>query len=241
MFSELVVAYLFLGGTGAGVCAVMAVLGLLSDGDEVRRSSALRFRDGRGCLYGSFFGTSLIGAAAVLGLAALCLVADVGRPDRVLVLATSAPTSYLVIGAWAVALCFALAFGAALLWRGLLPATLSVLRIASGLLLVVAVVVFPTRGYFFRIWPRCPCGTADGCLSSLCSRVFRVALRCVLRSRCWEEPRTPSGACCACFCALTVCSSCSRARCWRCGCCRYGPLCRPTARSRPPTKRRRPR
>lgn len=146
MFSELVVAYLFLGGTGAGVCAVMAVLGLLSDGDEVRRSSALRFRDGRGCLYGSFFGTSLIGAAAVLGLAALCLVADVGRPDRVLVLATSAPTSYLVIGAWAVALCFALAFGAALLWRGLLPATLSVLRIASGLLLVVAVVVMAYTG-----------------------------------------------------------------------------------------------
>lgn len=146
MFSELVVAYLFLGGTGAGVCAVMAVLGLLSDGDEVRRSCALRFRDGCGCLYGSFFGTSLIGAAAVLGLAALCLVADVGRPDRLLVLATSAPTSYLVVGAWAVAFCFVLALVAALLWRGLLPATLTALRIVSGLLLAVAVVVMAYTG-----------------------------------------------------------------------------------------------
>lgn len=146
MFSELVVAYLFLGGTGAGACAVMATLGLLADRDEVRRYVAARFRDGCGRLYGRFFGMSLIGAGAVLGLAALCLVADVGRPDRLLVLATSAPTSYLVVGAWAVAFCFVLALGSALLWRGLLPATLTALRIVNGLLLTVAVVVMAYTG-----------------------------------------------------------------------------------------------
>lgn len=146
MFSELVVAYLFLGGTGAGACSVVAVLALLVDGDDVRQCAASRFRDGRGRLYGRFFGTPLIGAAAVLGLAALCLVADVGRPDRLLVLATSAPTSYLVVGAWAVALCFVLALVSALLWRGLLPATLTVLRIVNGLFLVVAVVVMAYTG-----------------------------------------------------------------------------------------------
>lgn len=146
MFSELVVAYLFLGGSGAGACAVLAALGLLADRDEVRCCAAVRFRDGRGRLYGSFFGAPLIGASAVLGLAALCLMADVGRPDRLLILATSAPTSYLVVGAWAVALCFALAAGASLLWRGFLPATLTALRIVSGLLLIVAVVVMAYTG-----------------------------------------------------------------------------------------------
>ena len=70
MFSELVVAYLFLGGAGAGACAVLAILGLLADGDDVRRCATLRFRDGRGRFYGGFFGGTLVGAAAVLGLGA---------------------------------------------------------------------------------------------------------------------------------------------------------------------------
>ena len=46
MFGELIVAYLFLGGTGAGACAVAAVLGLLADGADVRQGLAARFRDG---------------------------------------------------------------------------------------------------------------------------------------------------------------------------------------------------
>jgi polysulfide reductase chain C len=146
VFSELVVAYLFLGGAGAGACAVLAILGLLADGDDVRRCATLRFRDGRGRFYGGFFGGTLVGAAAVLGLAALCLAADVGRPDRLLVLATSALTSYLVVGAWAVALCFVLALGAALLWYGIVPVSLVGLRVVDGLLLVVAIVVMAYTG-----------------------------------------------------------------------------------------------
>ena len=35
MFGELVVGYLFLGGTGAGGCLVCAVLGILSDRDAL--------------------------------------------------------------------------------------------------------------------------------------------------------------------------------------------------------------
>ena len=46
MFGELIVAYLFLGGTGAGACAVLAALGLLADRDDVARGMRERFRDG---------------------------------------------------------------------------------------------------------------------------------------------------------------------------------------------------
>ena len=42
MFGELIVAYLFLGGTGAGACAVAAVLGLLADGADVCQGLAAR-------------------------------------------------------------------------------------------------------------------------------------------------------------------------------------------------------
>ena len=87
MFSELVVAYLFLGGTGAGACAVMAVAGLLVDGDQLRLCAASRFLDERGRAYGHFFGTGLTAGVAVLVLGMICLTADVGRPDRLVLLA----------------------------------------------------------------------------------------------------------------------------------------------------------
>lgn len=144
MFSELVVAYLFLGGTGAGACAVMAVAGLLVDGDQLRLCAASRFLDERGQAFGRFFGTGLAAGVAALVLGMICLTADVGRPDRLVLLAVSEPANYLVLGAWSLAACFGLGVLAALAWRGVLPVRSAALR---GLSALLAAVSFVTMAY----------------------------------------------------------------------------------------------
>ena len=146
MFSELVVAYLFLGGTGAGACAVMAVAGLLVDGNQLRLCAASRFLDEHGQAFGRFFGTGLAAGVAALALGMICLTADVGRPDRLMLLAVSEPTSYLVLGAWSLAACFGLGVLAALAWRGVLPASVVALRGLSALLVAVSFVTMTYTG-----------------------------------------------------------------------------------------------
>lgn len=134
MFGELIAAYLFLGGTGGGACVVMGVLGLLADGADVRRGLSARFRDGRGRLYARFFGAALVAALVSLGLGVACLMADVGRPDRVALLLASPPSTYLTFGAWALLVCGLLALAALLVWRGVIPARPWALRVLHGLL-----------------------------------------------------------------------------------------------------------
>lgn len=146
MFGDLIAAYLFLGGTGGGACVVVGVLGLLVDGDDARRAARTRFRDGRGRLYGRLFGASLVAALGALGLGTLCLLADVGRPDRVHLLISSSPSTYLVIGAWALIACSAFALGALLVWRGVLAVGPRPLRLLHGLLTLAGVVTVVYTG-----------------------------------------------------------------------------------------------
>lgn len=170
MFSELVVAYLFLGGTGGGACAVCAVLGLLADGEDVRRGLAMRFREGDGwdecgcggrggcggraglgdarrpAVYRRLFVPALAAALVVLALGMVCLAADLGRFDRVLLLAVSTPSNFLVLGFWALALCSALALAVLLVWQGVFSVRLGLLRALNGLLLAVALVTVAYTG-----------------------------------------------------------------------------------------------
>ncbi len=141
MFSALVVAYLFLGGAGAGACAVAAVLGLLADGADVRRSLAARFRDGGNGASGAYrwlFVPLWATALTVLVLGAVCLAADVGRIDRVLLLAVSAPTNYLVVGFWALVACAVLGTATLLVWQGAVPGSYRLLLVLNAASLVAA-------------------------------------------------------------------------------------------------------
>lgn len=142
MFSELVVAYLFLGGSGAGACAVTAVLGLLADGGDVRLGLAARFRggDSRSGAYRRLFVPLWAVALVVLVLGAVCLAADVGRIDRVLLLAVSAPTNYLVVGFWALVICLALGATALLVWQGAVRGSYRLLMALNGASVVAACV-----------------------------------------------------------------------------------------------------
>ena len=54
-----------------------------------------------------------------LALGMVCLLADVGRADRLLLLLTSPALSHVAVGAWSLAVCAVLAVLAALAWDGL--------------------------------------------------------------------------------------------------------------------------
>lgn len=156
MFGELVAAYLFLGGTGGGACAVAGVLGMLADRDDVRRGLRARFRDERGRVYARFFGFALAAALGALLVGAVCLLADMGRVDRVLLLMTSWPLNYLVVGAWSLLVCGTLAAAALLVWCGMVPARLGVLRALHGALAVTAVVTVLYTGLLLSDMPSVP-------------------------------------------------------------------------------------
>ena len=130
MLGPLIVCYLFLGGTGAGACLVLAALGLLAPGELV----AVRGAGGDGAgrrpagahavlrppaAYRRLLAPGYRAALVALALGMVCLLADVGRADRLLLLLTSPALSHVAVGAWSLAVCAVLAVLAALAWDGL--------------------------------------------------------------------------------------------------------------------------
>lgn len=141
MFSELVVAYLFLGGAGAGACVVLGLLECANIGRygaltaRSRRagnarscgqgrslsagpSPAVAPRDPRPwhCRASASFAVphelmsrAWPAALVLLGAGALCLAADLGRPERVLALYLAPHFSVMTVGAWALLIAMVLA------------------------------------------------------------------------------------------------------------------------------------
>lgn len=112
MFNMLTTCYLFLGGTGAGALAVLSGL-------ECAR--ALRWR--ALVLPEEFFTRSWPVCTVVLAVGILCLLADLGRPDRLLHLFASPAPSALVAGSFALvaALACAAAFSVLALFDNMRP------------------------------------------------------------------------------------------------------------------------
>lgn len=106
VFGILTIAYLFLGGAGAGAVAIACAFdlacvktpfGLVCQASFEESSSAER-----AC------GRATIGGAIALVMGALCLMFDLGRIDRVDALFVDSSFSYLSVGAWALAALIAL-------------------------------------------------------------------------------------------------------------------------------------
>lgn len=102
MFGELVVAYLFLAGTGAGGTAVAALADLVFVREPFGLHAARAFDEKRPAerLVALVFAAS----ALALALGAACLALDLGRLDRVLALFASPAPTLMTIGAWSLAL-----------------------------------------------------------------------------------------------------------------------------------------
>lgn len=109
MFNVLTTCYLFLGGSGAGALVALCFLELLksfqfsgafaggkTSSRWVRMGNTLAFPD-------EFFARCWPVCLAALAFAALCLLVDLGRPDRVLDLITSPTVSPIAVGTFALA------------------------------------------------------------------------------------------------------------------------------------------
>lgn len=92
-FSMLVTCYLFCGGAGAGAVAVLCVLECISRSPRFALSS----------LPDELFARAWVFASVLLGVGVLCLIADLGRPDRLLDLLTNPVLTPVSVGAWALA------------------------------------------------------------------------------------------------------------------------------------------
>lgn len=105
MFGPLVIAYLFLGGTGAGTCVVASATGLLVP--------AARLTDGRSAglvvpgEYRCLLVPALAFATGAVAVGMLCLLADLGNPSAALDVLTVGLASWANVGVVALIACLA--------------------------------------------------------------------------------------------------------------------------------------
>lgn len=109
VLSDLVVAYLFFGGAGAGACFIASLLALRSPRGAVRNVEFAPY-------YGRFYVATYSCATACLLVGAVCLSLDLGRFDALVVLLFSPRISYIAVGSFAVLGCFALSLALVLAW-----------------------------------------------------------------------------------------------------------------------------
>lgn len=169
MFSMLVVLYLFLGGAGAGACAVAALLGLLSPRDaicvEVSRKTALagagirrsfggpasRYVVRAPLVYRKLLVPLFAVALAAVSLGIACLLFDLGRADRVLLLLTTPAPTHIAVGAWALVATSALSALLLCAWNAAaLCFPLAVVRAAEVLAIVVSFVAMAYTGLLLQ-------------------------------------------------------------------------------------------
>lgn len=140
MFGELATAYLFLGGVGAAASTVLAFSGLfvpaaslsgVSSSGEAPEAVRRRRR---------FFAAGYAAALLALVLGALCLLLDLGRADRVLLLFASPTLSFMTLGAYALALCITLSALLLLCWLDLVRPPALARRLTGGVLVAASVV-----------------------------------------------------------------------------------------------------
>lgn len=156
MFSELVIAYLFLGGAGGGCCLVTAALTLLAQPAPLAQVLAMRLRGAASRPWRRFFIALHLASLGVLILGAICLMADLGRPDRLLLLLFQPAPTYVSFGAWAVTLCVIFVLASCSCWLGLLPLTRRQLLALDALMAVAAAAVVLYTGLMLSSMPAIP-------------------------------------------------------------------------------------
>ena len=142
LFGELIVAYLFLAGAGAGGVAAASLADLLLVRESFGVSVLPDFAEKRPAE--RLVAGALALSCGALALGAGCLAADLGRADRVLSLFLAPPVTLMNLGAWAVALLTAVAAALALARFLYVPwlhrcAMVVAEIVACGLAVVVAV------------------------------------------------------------------------------------------------------
>lgn len=154
MLGDLIVCYLFLGGAGAGACLVLAILGLLAPRECI--AAGFAFRSGTAPVlrppdaYRRLLAPGYAAALAALIVGMTCLLVDLGRADRLLLLATSPTASLIAVGAWALALCVLLAAALGCAWAGLGRWRLALVRVLEVAAAAVALAVMAYTGFLLQ-------------------------------------------------------------------------------------------
>ncbi len=153
MFSELIIGYLFLGGTGAGACFILAIMGLFVPRDELE---VLELRSDERTIrpklrvpgsYRSLFAAGYLVALVTLALGVLCLALDLGHLDRIILFATSPTPSYITIGAYALLACILASSALLLHWSGALSrSSIWLMRVLELIAIGIAFVVMLYTG-----------------------------------------------------------------------------------------------
>ena len=155
MLTSLNILYLFLGGTGAGMCVILSCVSLYALPRQARPQ-----RSGRPFAptprYRRFLGMGYCVATVVLMLATACLLFDMRRPDAALTLIVKPVFNTVSIGAYSLGANIALGGFLALCWLSALLPTSIVVGIASTLSIVSALVTAGYTGQLLSLFATAP-------------------------------------------------------------------------------------
>ena len=155
MLTSLNILYLFLGGTGAGMCVILSCVSLYALPRQARPQ-----RSGRPFAptprYRRFLGMGYCVATVVLMLATACLLFDMRRPDAALTLIVKPVFNTVSIGAYSLGANIALDGFLALCWLSALLPTSIVVGIASTLSIVSALVTASYTGQLLSLFATAP-------------------------------------------------------------------------------------
>ena len=163
MFGDSIIWYLFLGGGGAGAAAVLAACDLLfAHRSRLGRSDRLAWTDE---LSRPLFARGYLAATVALVLGALCLLFELGRPERFLYVLALPTASVLTFGSYVLAatiVCAAALGGVALFGSARTPVVLvralEWAALALGLATTAYTGVLLAQIGFVPLWgsPTCP-------------------------------------------------------------------------------------
>lgn len=151
MFSDFITTYLFLGGAGAGTCAVLACLNIacLRNAPQVRD-----FPQVTSIVLRRFYGFGFLLVAAICVLGALCLLLDVARPDKVITLLFTPTFTVVSLGAYTLVTVTVLSLVLGLVWLGVVRIPRWAAYGLNGVIILLAAVLMTYTALLLMIISR---------------------------------------------------------------------------------------
>lgn len=156
MLSDLSIAYLFFGGSGAGCALVYSIVAIRSESALLSQVMHERFRGRIGRIWSRFIAMGLAVAMLSIFLGAVCLLVDLGQPLRLFALLFSSSPSLIAFGSWAILLCLLFCMLGMLLWLGIIPARPAFLKTTMGILALLCLAVMIYTGLLLADIPAVP-------------------------------------------------------------------------------------
>lgn len=185
MFSDFITSYLFLGGAGAGTCALLACLNIVC----LRTSPNVQnFPQVKSVVLRRFYGFGFVLSAMVCALGALCLLFDLARPDKVLTFIFSPTITVVSVGAYTLVAVITLCLFMGLLWLGAVRIPRWMTYLMSSIIVLLALVLMTytallliiiSRVAFFQSWWLVPLFLAS---SLSCGTAFVMFIAVVVRA-----------------------------------------------------------